>query len=292
MEVFSLLEPASCHAASTDLRVERILPAEIIQIRKTRTIPVLRCLAVVTEVSQYCGHSSAAGVMRFLKFRETATVESQSCRDAFDNKRKIEVGGRIYPAVIGSTSSHQDYLAGGLDDANNCEVRQFQDAKTRKTYGNQVASRVVEVTLFCEQGQIHDIEGTIKLTDNIFTKEADESVKDALRGTYVWKHERLSCPDTISQIYRGPLKFYVNCSGTNLEGGLVVLEREDQIAGLEITTSSIMTTSQQWQRTVLSPDQHRRPPASSPSLVFSISKTHSAKRRCSVKYVWQSVRIQ
>ena len=72
MEVFSQLEPASCHAASTELRVERMLPAEIIQIRKTRTIPVLRCLAVVTEVSQYCGHSSAAGVMRFLKFRETA----------------------------------------------------------------------------------------------------------------------------------------------------------------------------------------------------------------------------
>ena len=122
VEVFSLLEPPSCHAASTDLRVERMLPAEIIEIRKTRTIPVLCCLAVVTEVSQYCGHSSAAGVMMFLKFRETATVESQSCRDAFDNKGKLEVRGRVYPAVIGSTSSHQDYLAGGFDDSNNCEV--------------------------------------------------------------------------------------------------------------------------------------------------------------------------
>ena len=231
-EVYSLLEPASCHAASTDLRVERMLPAEIIQIRKTRTIPVLRCLAVVTEVSQYCGHSSAEGVMRFLKFWETATVESQSCRDAFNNKGKLEVGGRVYPAVIGSTSSHQDYLAGGLDDSGNFEVGQFQDAKMRKTYGYQVASRVVEVTLFREQGQTHDIEGTIKLTDNIITKVAYESEKDALRGTYVWKHERLSCPDTISQIYRGPLKFYVNSSNTNLEGGLAVLEREDQIAGL------------------------------------------------------------
>ena len=59
----------------------------------------------------------------------------------------------------------------------------------------------MEVTLFREQVQIHDIEGTIKLTDNIITKVADESVKDALCGTYVWKHERLSCQDTISQIY-------------------------------------------------------------------------------------------
>ena len=145
--------------------------------------------------------------MRFLKFREMATVESQSCRDAFDNKGKLEVGGRVYPAVIGSTSSHQDYLAGGLDDSSNYEVGQFQDAKTKKTFGYQVASRVVEVTLFREQGQVHDIEGTIKLTDNIITKVADESLRDALCGTYVWKHKRLSCPVTISQIYRGPLKF-------------------------------------------------------------------------------------
>ena len=70
--------------------------------------------------------------MRFLKFREMATVESQVCRDAFGNKGKLEVGGWIYPAVIGSTSSHHDYLAGGLDDSNNSEVGQFKDAKTRK----------------------------------------------------------------------------------------------------------------------------------------------------------------
>ena len=126
--------------------------------------------------------------MRFLKFRETATVESQACRDAFSNKGKLEIRGRIYPAVIGATSSHYGYLAGGLDDSNNCKVGQFKDAKTSKTYGYQVASKVVEVTLFHEQGQVHDIEGTIKLTNNIITKVADESVKDVLRGTYVWKH--------------------------------------------------------------------------------------------------------
>ena len=61
-------------------------------------------------------------------------------------------------------------------------------------------------TQLCAKYRVHR-EGTIKLTDNIITKVADESVRGALRGTYVWKHERLSCPETISQIYRGPLKF-------------------------------------------------------------------------------------
>ena len=145
MEVYSLLEPASCHATSTDLLVERALPAEIIQIKKTRNIPVMRCLVIVTEVSQYCGHSSAAGPMRFHKFRETANLEPQACREASGNKGKIEVGGKIYPAVIGTTTSHTNYLAGGLDDSGNCEVGQYQDMRTKKTYGYHVASRVLEI---------------------------------------------------------------------------------------------------------------------------------------------------
>ena len=125
VEVYSLLEPASCHSASLDLRVERIMPAEIIQVKKTRVVPVLRCLAVVTEVSQYCGHSSAAGVMRFHRFRETAVVEPASCREAFEKKGQIELAGKSYKAEIGQTTSHQDYVAGGLDEANHCEAGIF-----------------------------------------------------------------------------------------------------------------------------------------------------------------------
>ena len=33
VEVYLLLEPASCHSTSLDFRVERIMPSEIIQIR-------------------------------------------------------------------------------------------------------------------------------------------------------------------------------------------------------------------------------------------------------------------
>ena len=96
--------------------------AEIIQVKKTRVVLVLGCLAIITEVSQYCGHSSAAGVMRFHQFRETALVEPASCREAFNNKGTIELAGRTFKAVIGEMTSHQNFLAGGLDEAGNCEV--------------------------------------------------------------------------------------------------------------------------------------------------------------------------
>jgi hypothetical protein len=68
VEAYSLLEPAPCHASGFEHRYERIISAEIIQQKRERTIPVFRCHVVESVFSQYCGHSSAAGVTRYLKF--------------------------------------------------------------------------------------------------------------------------------------------------------------------------------------------------------------------------------
>ena len=42
--------------------------------------------------------------------------------EAFNNEGTIELAGRTFKAVIGETTSHQDFLAGGLNEAGNCEV--------------------------------------------------------------------------------------------------------------------------------------------------------------------------
>ena len=112
--------------------------------------------------------------------------------------------------------------------------------------GYQVAQRLVEILLFNKQGLVNDVLGTVRLTDNIMAKVGDESVRDSVRGTYVWTHQRLTCPDTISQIYRGPMKFYVNSSDPNMEGRLAVLEKDDQIAGLELSESFSLCHSAAW----------------------------------------------
>ena len=104
----------------------------------------------------------------------------------------------------------------------------------------------------------HPVLGTIHLSDNIMTKAADESVKDTMRGTFIWHHEKLACPDTISQIYRRPMRFYMNGTDTNLEGGLAVLEKDDQIISLE-TNNLVLAVP--LGRLGDSPQGHRRGPA-------------------------------
>ena len=37
------------------------------------------------------------------------------------------------------------------------------------------------------------------------TNVVGESVKDTMRGTYIWRHKKFACPDTISQIYCGTM---------------------------------------------------------------------------------------
>jgi hypothetical protein len=88
VEAYSLLKPAPCHASGFEHRYERIISAEIIQQKRERTVSVFRCHVVESVFSQYCGHSSAAGVTRYLKFHKKATCP-QGLTQLFRGKIRV-----------------------------------------------------------------------------------------------------------------------------------------------------------------------------------------------------------
>ncbi len=70
MEAYSLLEPDTCANMGKEGEVETTVYGEIVQIKQDRMIPVFMCIVVETLVAQYCGMFSAAGVTRYIRFRE------------------------------------------------------------------------------------------------------------------------------------------------------------------------------------------------------------------------------
>jgi hypothetical protein len=122
VEAYSLLEPAPCHASGFEHRFERIISAEIIQQKRERTVPIFRCHVVESVFSQYCGHSSAAGVTRYLKFREPLLVNPVDCAAAKDNSGNITINGKVFTVRIGSRTSHSFFVAGSLDARHNCQT--------------------------------------------------------------------------------------------------------------------------------------------------------------------------
>ena len=176
------------------MKFVRVLSAEIIQVKKTRKVTVLKCHVVETEFSQYCGHASAAGVLRVLKFCENRPISVTECKNSFEEKGKITIGRQQYRASLDDMTSHSDYVTGNLDDSHNCEVG-VHDFRGRK-FGYQTAQRTMEISLFREMGEVNEMSGTIRLPGNIFTKFQDQSVIDTREGTLVWKAEDVSCPDT------------------------------------------------------------------------------------------------
>jgi hypothetical protein len=131
VEAYSLLEPAPCHASGFKHRFERIISVEIIQQKRERTVPTFRCHVVESVFSQYCGHSSAAGVTRYLKFHEPLLVNPVDCAAAKDNGSNITINGKVFTARIGSRTSHSFFVAGSLDARHNCQTGTV-------TYGNSV----------------------------------------------------------------------------------------------------------------------------------------------------------
>ncbi len=145
VESYSLLEPDACANMGRDGEVETTVYGEIIQIKQDRMIPVFRCTVIETLVVQYCGMFSAAGVTRYLKFRELKPLEAWECRKARKNGLLL-MNGRPISGKIWATVSHTMFLAGDLDDKSNCEVGTVT-LRDGKVLGGMASQELYEITL-------------------------------------------------------------------------------------------------------------------------------------------------
>ncbi len=57
-------------------------------------IPVFRCQVIETIISQYCGHFSPAGVIRYILFRDPKALEAWECRQARSHRKDV-IGGQF-----------------------------------------------------------------------------------------------------------------------------------------------------------------------------------------------------
>jgi hypothetical protein len=79
--------------------VETTVYGEIVQIKQDRMIPVFRCVVVETLVAQYCGMFLAAGITRYIRFRELKPLEAWECRKARSSGQLI-INGRTVSGKI------------------------------------------------------------------------------------------------------------------------------------------------------------------------------------------------
>jgi hypothetical protein len=238
VEAYSL-ELDACANMGKEGEVETTVYGEIVQIKQDRMIPVFRCIVIETLISQYCGMFSAAGVARYIRFRELRALEAWECRQA-RNSGKIVINGLTLEGKIGATASHSMYFASGLDDQSRCEVGivTFPDSKM---LDGQAAQGLYEITLREEFARLNELTGSLTLTSGVQAAAGDKSIVDSLEGTVVWEYDPMACPQTVVRLYRGMMKAYMNQTNT-YEGSTVIVEHQDkdQAAGLELAESFIL----------------------------------------------------
>jgi hypothetical protein len=169
---------------------------------------------------------SAAGVKRYIHFREPRTLEAWECRQAWKNG-KVVINWRTFQAKIGSTASHSMFMSGGLDDKSNCEVG--------------IISFPNGQTLGGQETRLNELTGSLTLASGVKATAGEKSIVDSLEGTVVWEYDSTVCPQTIVQLYWDMMKVYVNQSNV-YEGSTAVVEHhdKDQAAGLELAESFIL----------------------------------------------------
>ncbi len=162
VEAYSLLEPDACASSGRDGEVETTVFGEIVQIKQDRMIPVFRCIVIETLVAQYCGMFSAAGVTRYLKFRELKPLEAWECRLA-RKTGKLVINGRNVKGETGTTVSHTMFLSGNLDDDSRCEVGAVTLQSGRMLSG-MASQGLYEITLREEFARMNELTGSLTLT--------------------------------------------------------------------------------------------------------------------------------
>ncbi len=219
---------------------------EVAQVKQDRMIPVFRCMVVETLVAQYCGMFSAAGVKRYIRFRELRPLEAWECRQARLNGQ-VHINRKTVAGKIGATISHTMFLTCGMDDESRCEVGVITLPDGRVLNG-QVAQGLYEITLREEFARLNELTGSLTLTSGVQAAAGDKSLVDSLEGTVVWEYDAMACPQTIVKLFRGKMKAYVNQTNT-YEGSTVVVEHQDkdQAAGLELAESFILCRHQAYQ---------------------------------------------
>ena len=145
---FSLLAPDTCWGVASDLKFERQLSVEMIQIKRERSITVQRCMVMESLVTQHCGMHLHAGAQRWLWFREQRQVAAEDCRGAFASGGFLRVGEDKLLAQVGGFVSHTLNVAGDIDSSNKCTTGTLLYNGHKLT--EQVASRILKIGLFEE----------------------------------------------------------------------------------------------------------------------------------------------
>jgi hypothetical protein len=95
-------------------------------------------------------------------------------------------------------------VAGSLDARHNCQTGTVAYGNTVIDY--QSTQSVLEISLMEEFAKINDMTGMIKLPGNVQAKAAEQGVMDSLLGTMVWTHKQASCPQGLTQLFRGQIR--------------------------------------------------------------------------------------
>jgi len=154
----------------------------------------------------------------------------QECGEdgVFDDQRSK------YNFTLGVATSFTTHLQGLLDTDNWCTGGTYQTVSEELTW--QTTTAVYEVTVIKQWARANEVSGMLTMSLRIMVPLPDKSAPDSMEGTFVWDYSQESCPDTLVQLYLGPMKVLTNVSAL-LVGGLVIIDgpKKDQVEGLKLT---------------------------------------------------------
>lgn len=160
------------------------------------------------------------GITQYHELQRSYEIEMSACREA-QRTSTIKLDGHVYKFERGEENTFKAYLKGTFNPS------------TLKCQGaaddGRVETAIYSAVFTEEDATLNVNRGVLSIPTggrmDLIVAAADNGLKDSEEGTYVWRTEAESCPESIVTLYNGPLTVRTNNSNT-LVGGFAIFENK------------------------------------------------------------------
>lgn len=195
-----LTEPEPCIDPTRTYQPPVNVTVQLLQMDSHASVTAYQCKVVIDKYVSRCGFDSISYGTIASVVGKVHEVTNDDCR-IMARDRVFVYKGRTFKVDYNTPFESRYFTQGYLDDAHKC-FSQSTCVSGGKSYENCVEETRLRIQLRAQKGQVDPTTSTLKVF-GVRAPFQDLTFKDIEIGTVVWRAQKLTCKETVNELYLG-----------------------------------------------------------------------------------------
>jgi hypothetical protein len=233
-----LLEPEECPDPVSGYEIPKPVRVQVLQSEAASPVVGYNCRITITKRVHRCGFNSLHYGFDTPVYKENVVLTPAECRKAIRETR-IKIEGKIHPVQLGVVMNSKFFSHGLRRSDGTCETATF--TTNGQYFEKSYEECLLEIFFRKIPGTVDRAEGVVIFNNGLRANYMDEVLRDSAEGVIVWAAEKMSCVNSVSEIYMGDATLHRR-RNKGRDGSIIMIENNatKQYAGLVLRHSITM----------------------------------------------------